>query len=178
MFDDERIDEAARTLTQGEPRPGFRTRVLDRLDRRPARSRKWVAVPAAAAAIAILALMLTRESAGPVGRFARPPDATEAPAPPEVAVADRPAVGTSPSESAEPAEKPPRRRSPRVTAVSERVVLPLAVAPTLESDLTLPAIVVAAVTVPADVIEPLVENETLAIDALSIAPLAPFDSAQ
>ena len=177
MIDDERIDEAARTLTQGEPRPGFRTRVLDRLDRRPARSRKWVAVPVAVAAIAVLALMLTREAAGPVGRFAQPPDATQAPAPPEVAVADRPAVGTSPSESAKPAETLPRRPT-RVTAVSERVGLPPAVAPTLEPDLTLPAIVVAAVTVPADVIEPLMETETLAIDALSIAPLAPFDSAQ
>ena len=59
---DERIDEAARQLTEGQPGAGFRTRVLARLDARPRRwPRAWLLAPAAAIAIAVLVVVTPRE---------------------------------------------------------------------------------------------------------------------
>jgi hypothetical protein len=70
---DDRIDEAARQLTDGEPGAGFRTRVLARLDERPRWSRAWMLAPAAAIAIVVLVVM-PRER---VGDVALAPEVTE-----------------------------------------------------------------------------------------------------
>src|SRR5688500_3633176 len=59
---DDRIDEAARQLTEGQPNDAFRTRVLARLTERPRRwAPMWLLAPAAAAAIVVLAIVMPRE---------------------------------------------------------------------------------------------------------------------
>ena len=66
---DDVIDETARRLTDGQPRRGFATRVVARLDERPRRwSRGWLIAPAAAAAIVVVALavIMPRERPGDV----------------------------------------------------------------------------------------------------------------
>ena len=64
---DDRIDEAARQLTVGQPRPGFNTRVLARLDATPRRwSRAWLLAPAAAIAIIAVVIVMPRENVGDV----------------------------------------------------------------------------------------------------------------
>jgi hypothetical protein len=62
MFDD-LIDEAAHELTEGTPHASFKARVLAKLDEQPvvSRSRRWMLVPAAVAAIVVLAVVMPRE---------------------------------------------------------------------------------------------------------------------
>ena len=56
------IDEAARSLTAGEPGAAFRATVIDRLDT-PHRARRplWILLPASAAAILIVTLWIARD---------------------------------------------------------------------------------------------------------------------
>ena len=68
---DDAIDRAVREMLDAEPPAGFRARVLDRLER-PARRFTWmqVAVPLAAVALVIIAVLVSRRD---VGIVAPPP---------------------------------------------------------------------------------------------------------
>ena len=148
MFDDQRIDEAARALTQGEPRRGFRARVLARLDERPRRwSPMWLLAPAAAAAIVVLAIVMPHEELDGV---------LPKPVPPTVDVE----VRLKPDTTTEVRLKPDATTEVRLKPVATVPARPAdSAAPALdfETDLTVPLIELAPVTLAATVIDALPE---------------------
>src|SRR5687767_9849813 len=77
---DDAIDHAVRELVHGDPRPGFRRRVLDRIHQPQARRSWWprLVLPAAAAAAILLAIIVWRQPPRPADILAV---ATPAPAP-------------------------------------------------------------------------------------------------
>ena len=90
---DDTIDRAVRDIMSAEPRPGFRGRVLDRIeDRRHSRFKAaWMPALAGAAAVALIAFALlprgsqspARPSSAPVSTTATAPSAAANPPSPE-----------------------------------------------------------------------------------------------
>jgi hypothetical protein len=190
---DGRIDEAARRLTEGEPRAGFRTRVVARLDDRPRRwSTVWVLAPAAAAAIVVLTIVMPREEIGDVALK------------PERAVAEKTVVGLKadttqkPTDAGLKADTTPDPVDPKADTTEVRLkpdttpdqaglkagttaagpVADVAMPVELDTDLTVAPIELAPVTVPATIVEALVEPAPLAVESLTIAALDSLDSGQ
>src|SRR5688572_10273482 len=137
---DDRIDEAARQLTEGQPDAAFRTRVLARLDERPRRwSPIWLLAPAAAVAIGIVGLFVAWRQEDlrrttPAGSTVR---STDAIAPPAVINSE----ATEPNITRRPL---PVRRALRRAAIAPET---MAVAPT-PSDLDVGSIVIVPMDLP------------------------------
>ena len=109
---DEAIDRAVRDMVQHDARPGFRRRVLGRLEA-PARRVWWVpGLAAAAAAIVVTAVALTRPADSTRPATPGPQQAHHAtpPAPGE-AIPAAPAVVVAPAARVENAPRAPRRPS-------------------------------------------------------------------
>ena len=161
MWDD-RINEIARQLTGGEPRPGFRSRVLRRVDDPPRRS-LWLLTPAAAA-IVLLAVVWPRETMSPSDIQLVPQRRGEA----------RLTSDTAPTRDSASRDARPPRAAVRRTAIAANVPLE----PQPASDLTIEAIEVERVDLVPVTIEALEETPLLAVDAIVITPLEPLTSSQ
>lgn len=110
---DDAIDRAVQELVYAEPRPGFRRRVLGRLNAPPARSMSWsprLLVPAGVVvAVVIVAVLL--KPAPPSTSVTEPRAVTQAP------VASAPVVGTAPQPRS-PGERPAPKIAPRSAPVT------------------------------------------------------------
>jgi hypothetical protein len=173
---DDRIDEAARRLTKGQPRAGFRMRVVARLDepvRRPPRA--WLLAPAAVA-IVVLVLVVPREQIDE----ALPGTQRSSPS------ADVPLKPEAMTVRSEPLDsnlrlKPDATRAATRTPDSNVRLGPNATtsAPVeFETDLEVAPIELVPVTVAATVVDALEEPPPLAIDPLTIAALDTLESTQ
>jgi hypothetical protein len=164
---DNRIDEAARQLTEGQPGPGFRTRVLARLDQRPRRwSRAWLLAPAAAIAIVVIVVVMPREK-----------EATEVDAKADTTTtsvglnADTTSVGRK--ADATPSSNEVRLKADTTTA---RLQLDTTTAGSdsdvpLVSELAPTPIEVAPLTVAASAVDALPDLAPLAIEEISVDPI-------
>jgi hypothetical protein len=161
---DDPIAAAARSLVQRDVPAGFGTRVLARLDRTPRATRwPWLAVPAAAAILAMWAVLPARDVdlpdvSRPVLVAARPPLPPSLAAIEQVHVPVEP-VGASSVEGAAAAvalEPSPAEASWRAAALPP---------------LPTPAPIDIAVTQPAPVTIALLETEPLAVPRLALVPL-------
>ena len=104
---DDAIDRAVHDMVQADPRPGFRRRVIGKLNAPPPR-RSWIPnllVPAGALATVAFAVMLTRTPS-------LPPEPSVATTPPRNA-APAGAVATAPSTPAPPAPQAAAVAGPR-----------------------------------------------------------------
>ena len=159
---DDRIDEAARQLTDGQPDAAFRTRVLARLDERPRQwSPIWLLAPAAAVAIGILGLFVPWRQEDlrrttPAGSTVR---STDSMAPPAIN-----SEATEPNITRRPL--PVGRASRRAAIAAET----MAVAPT-PSDLDVGSIVIVPMDLPPATFEAIEEITPLAIDSIAIEQL-------
>jgi len=113
---DDAIDRAVRDIMSAEPRPGFRGRVLGRLERRDAGAWRF-AVPAFAAALALALVVLA------VIQEQRPAAPTQPSPSTTVATRPAPAVAAPTSPLSEPASTSPAV-TPRVSAPTVRRVAP------------------------------------------------------
>jgi hypothetical protein len=159
---DEVIDETARRLTDSQPRVGFTTRVVARLDERPRRwSRAWLLAPPAAAAIIVLAVVMPREEVGEVEvRPVRSSAGTDVPLKPEAMPVADPGIANN-----DPRLKPdatPRQLA--ATAPAADVAIPA----DLGTDLVIAPIEPAPVAVAATIVDALEEPPPLAVEAITI----------
>ena len=158
---DDRIDEAAQELTEGQPGPGFRTRVLARLDQRPRRwSRGWLLAPAAAIAIAVFVVVMPRERVEDVKPESTgggvKANATTAPVHPTPSSNEVRLKGEDPA----PGMRAPVRRKPETTGTN--IDVPFA------SELALAPIEVPALVIAAPSLEDLADVTPLAIEEITI----------
>jgi hypothetical protein len=181
--DDLRIDETAQQLTEGEPRAGFNARVLARIEerQRPASSRAWILVPAAAAALLVLTVVmwrqepaeirLTRDSTADVSLTA---DITPTPANASdgSAVPDRPHEGAG--DRAE-ARRDVRRAEPEGPALQEEDIAGRAPPP---SELEVDDIDLEPMEIRVAVLDTLPVNPALVVDDIAIAPLDAISASQ
>jgi len=174
---DDQIDETARRLTDRQLAPGFRSRVVARLDERPGRwSRAWLLAPAAAAAIVVLAVVEMDERAVrpamEAGLKAGTTPTTEAGL--KAGTAPAPEAGLKARTTSESAGLKARSISAPAGPKAEATPAPVA----FETDLAVASIELTPVTVLPTVVDALVEPVPLAVEDLTIAALDTFDLGQ
>jgi hypothetical protein len=166
---DDPIAAAARSLVQRDVPAGFGTRVLARLDRTPRATRwPWLAVPAAAAILAMWAVLPARDVdlpdvSRPVLVAARPPLPPSPAAIEQVAQVASEPVRPSPVRASTEAPAPAGALEPSPAEAAWRA----AALPPLPT----PEPIEVAVTQPAPVTIALLETEPLAVTRLAIVPL-------
>jgi hypothetical protein len=182
--DDLPIDETARQLTEGEPRAGFKARVLARIaeGQRPASSRAWVLVPASAAALLVLAVVmwrqepaeirLTPDSRGDVRLKADTTTPAPANASDASAVPDRSREGAG---GRAEARQVVRRAEAERPVLQEEDVAVLALPP---SELAVDDIDVEPMEIRVADLDTLPVNPALVVDDIAIAPLDAVSAAQ
>jgi hypothetical protein len=186
---DDRIDEAARRLTEGAPSAGFRSRVVAKLDERPRRwSRAWLLAPVATAAIVVIAVVMPREEIPDVALKPETlaaektdvgPKADATPAGLKAGTTRAPAglkAGTTPAPAGLMAGTTPAPAGlmAGTTSPAADVAAPVE----LDTDLTVAPIELAPVMVAATIVDALVEPTPLAVEDLTIAALDSLDSGQ
>ena len=157
MWDDE-VDFVARHLTEGRPRPGFATRVVDRIERSVDapwwRRPTWLAWPLAVGTVATLSIMIARRpqptpTAGE--RAARAVATAVAPAGIEVARA--------PSSNPPQARRVPASRSSRQRPAE------------LPGPRELPPLALTAIEIESLDVDPMEVPNDVIVTAVAIAPL-------
>ena len=163
------IAAAARSLVERDVSAGFRTRVLARLDRPPRATRwPWLAVPAAAAILAMWAVLPARrvdlpDVSRPVLVAARPPLPPLMAAIEQVAQVASEPVRPSPVRASTEAPAPAGALEPSPAEAAWRA----AALPPLPT----PVPIDVAVTQPAPVTIALLKTEPLAVPPIGLAPL-------
>ena len=166
---DDAIDRAVRDMMSSEPQPGFRRRVLDRIERgRTSRLKAaWIPALAGAAGVVVIAFAFSivqrgsqtpaRPSSSPVSNTVTAPSAPVPPAPqPERAV-----------------ESGPRRVASAIHAAHEGRVVATSIdepQPEAEDVLLEPLSTVAPLTV-VEITEPRIAIRDISIGELSISPI-------
>ena len=175
---DDRIDEAARRLTEGAPSAGFRSRVVAKLDERPRRwSRAWLLAPVAAAAIVVIAVVMPREE---IPDVALKPETLAAEKTDVGLKADATPAGLKAGTTRAPAglkagtTPAPAGLMAGTTSPAADVAAPVE----LDTDLTVAPIELAPVMVAATIVDALVEPTPLAVEDLTIAALDSLNSGQ
>jgi len=160
------IAAAARSLVERDVSAGFRTRVLARLDRPPRATRwPWLAVPAAAAILAMWAVLPARrvdlpDVSRPVLVAARPP------LPPLMAAIEQGAAGPVRQSQVPPSTEAPASAVALEPSAAEAAWRAAALPP-----LPTPVPIDVAVTQPAPVTIALLKTEPLAVPPIGLAPL-------
>src|SRR5260370_40947849 len=139
MSDERLIDDLARQMTEGQPSADFRARVIAALDNPPRRTTRsaWLLAPAAAAALAFIAIVLFRgnhEAAhrpDPVGPRASETIARAVP-PAESAHRPDPVLGANGSPKGRVPRRAPKRDSTDAAVDLEALAPPPLEMPTLE----------------------------------------------
>jgi hypothetical protein len=171
---DDRIDEAARRLTEGRPRTGFATRVVARLEDRPLRwSPAWLLAPAAAALV-ILITVVAREQTSEVARRAMPSTSTDIALAPDAGNARFDPDTATTDVRVEPAVVQRAGGGPIGVVVMADSV---AAAVDLETDLAVAPLELPPVTASAALVEALEEPPALAVEPLGIAALEMLETA-
>jgi hypothetical protein len=162
---DDRIDEAARQLTEGQPRDGFGSRIIAGLDEPRRWSRAWLLAPAAAA-IVVLAILAPREQPSDVSSTPDPTPTADVRLEPEV----RGIVDTGRSTPL----PPPTGQQRAMRLATTREALPPPSDPSLQPELSVGSIEIAPAEVSPVAIDALSEIPPLADEELTIPSLDAF----